>query len=610
MSSGKGTTTGSSHRSSGDETFPGGFNDLRHSINEGLRILYLRRWIFFVPFCIVASAGFIASHYIPRSYKASIIFERRSDPIIASLLSANFTSSSFETMRRTLRFDLCGTDALRNAVEDLKLYEHIPRQADGTLSKEAERLYKAKASELAGCVTMRWWERSPNLDMIEINYLGKESSISRSLLTALMNKYANTTREKIADILTRALRFFEKEAEQRQALLDDVEKDTLQFKIDYPGVNPNDPDAIHFKLVALEARREQLQDSLREFTADLGSQQGFLREQLTRTGNTADVITPDKQDAVLKLPQLRLSQSALRLKSAIRQVVDDINNLKTERGMTENHPEVVALREYKERLDVELAVAIAQPCDDELLPKPVTLNDSPSRGRDSAFILARAQSEAEIRKLQQLKTQSERTLHDINEEIDYYRNVKSTLFVRRQEYEQMSAETDRLRQNLTFWQSNIEQVERSLLAEDSERGVKFAVVEGPTGGYRPYTPRSITILMLCLVAGAAAGTASVLLTELFDRRFRTAAHVSRSLSLPVLECIDLIVSPVEHRRQFLRRAFFVPPLTMCLLALVLYTGSLAYFSIERPEIYERLCEVPRSVIGYFTEGDKSPSNTG
>ena len=56
-----------------------GWADLRHTVTELLRILLLRKWMFFVPFCLTMTGALLYSHRLPRQYKASTVFERRTD---------------------------------------------------------------------------------------------------------------------------------------------------------------------------------------------------------------------------------------------------------------------------------------------------------------------------------------------------------------------------------------------------------------------------------------------------------------------------------------------------------------------------------------------------
>jgi hypothetical protein len=92
----------------------------------------------------------------------------------------------------------------------------------------------------------------------------------------------------------------------------------------------------------------------------------------------------------------------------------------------------------------------------------------------------------------------------------------------------------------------------------------------------------------------ATGTLFVVIAELFDRRFRTLAQATRALGLPILECIDEIVTPPERRRRFLRRAVLVPAVTILLVGVVGVSGGLSYLSLNRPETYQRVMRVPRS----------------
>ena len=70
----------------------GGLGELRGTVGEVLRIVSVRRWMFIVPFCLVISASFILSLYVPRRYTASTKFERRDDPVLVTSRNASGAS--------------------------------------------------------------------------------------------------------------------------------------------------------------------------------------------------------------------------------------------------------------------------------------------------------------------------------------------------------------------------------------------------------------------------------------------------------------------------------------------------------------------------------------
>ena len=125
-----------------------------------------------------------------------------------------------------------------------------------------------------------------------------------------------------------------------------------------------------------------------------------------------------------------------------------------------------------------------------------------------------------------------------------------------------------------------------LTAESGERGTQFSLIEEPKDGSVPTKPRVSAVFMVCLGAGLAAAALAVALAELFDRSFRTAGQVARTLGIPVLECVGVIPTPQVRRRARLARLVWMPTLGV-LVFLMAVSAGLAYASLARPDLYQR-----------------------
>lgn len=136
----------------------------------------------------------------------------------------------------------------------------------------------------------------------------------------------------------------------------------------------------------------------------------------------------------------------------------------------------------------------------------------------------------------------------------------------------------------SVWRQHLAQLERILAAENEERGTQFVLLEEPKQSPRAIKPQASAIFAVCLGCGLAAAALLIALCELTDRSFRTASQVTRTLGLPVLECVTVINTPKIRRRRMVARMIWTPALSVLLCAF-LVSALLAYASLEHPQLH-------------------------
>ena len=77
----------------------------------------------------------------------------------------------------------------------------------------------------------------------------------------------------------------------------------------------------------------------------------------------------------------------------------------------------------------------------------------------------------------------------------------------------------------------------------------------------------------------------------------------------MLEAIDEIVTPQDRRILFLRKVVFVPVIAFLFVGLTVFSGSMAYLSLERPWTYQKIRKIPEAAIQLFA-GDTKDTDVG
>lgn len=574
-----------------------GFSDLRRSASEVLRVVSVRRWMFFAPFCLVTSAAFVLSIYVPRRFEAVTMFERRDDQVLMNLPLGN-VQEPFEIFRRTLLQDVtnpleaaCVVDALKMAETDR---EGRPIPEDDVRGRERRR--QALAAKIAGGLDVSLQQRSPHLDVIEIRYTSTDSDRLTATLDAVRDHYIRKTQERITTHLRETRDYFDAEHGRRLEEVHALEDALMTFRATHEGIDPLNPGVTYPQLAEAKNRLAALERRGRELTIQLEGERGMLSS--ARQPNAGEASSNAGGSLVLSVRGMELS-------STYRRILDDIEILKSARGMTELHPDVAALRTQLGRIGADI--------DGERAASGMIVNGVggvepapalPSRN-DGPWGVALSQATRDVRVVENLLAENRREQQTAREEVEAFEERRRSAVDRRREYSALQAEAGRTREDVLLYQRYSDQVSRLLAAEDSQRGILFEKIRPAEGGRRPVSPRMPTVLLLTLLAGLVCGVIAVMLAELLDRTVRTRRQVSRGIGVPILESIDEIVSAAMRRRRILVRAVVVPSVSLVLMGTLLTSGSAAYLSLENRPMLDRALEVPKRVLDRAISGTPS-----
>lgn len=557
-------------------------SDLQHTLGKVMAIVVHRRWLLVIPLLTGMIAYLAYGLTLPRRYTLSTTFERRDDVVLTKLIS-NSSPYTFDTLRRSLRFQLAGTQAVGQALDDLGLTRNLPRDAQGTLTAEGNARRQAMIADVSAGLSMRLVESSTFLDLIELSYSGNNPDVGVKVVGRLRDNYIVSTRAWITDILQKSRDFFAEEAERRRVQANKIDLELQDLSAAYPGINPSDASPLNQHLASLKLaiddlvlRREEHQaklNALQKYAQDLEQQRATGKSPASRPA----LLDGESGETWLPNPtRERLSQHIDTTKSQIAEA-------KSVRGMTDMHPEVQALRRKLEQLRIEFE------------NQPERIAGPPARNANGAvepvvdpLVAEQKRTAAEIQSVTDMIAKLDRDLARRQAEKTTLEDGKSKTLEKREYYLTRQQEAQAVRNDMRAWQGNVDTLGRVLTAEENQRGIKFATVESP---HRPRVPTAPTfpgLLLTGLGVGVALGVTVVFLRELFDRSFRDPARVRQSLGIPVLETIAEIRT--EIRRRWFGWRTVVPAFAAFEAMVTLALGTLTYLSLQYPDLYQRIVE--------------------
>ena len=147
----------------------------------------------------------------------------------------------------------------------------------------------------------------------------------------------------------------------------------------------------------------------------------------------------------------------------------------------------------------------------------------------------------------------------------------------KEQYYLAEEERDRLKEEHTLVSAQFQAKLRQLALLD---GVPYEFVKEALAPERPSEPQPAIIISIGLLIGLALGAGSAILSEFAKDGFRTAAELSRSMSLPILGVVDVIQTRGQRRARALRRTIVGLASAIVIAGLLVFVW--AY--VQRPEL--------------------------
>ncbi|RMF78589.1 MAG: hypothetical protein D6744_09965 [Planctomycetota bacterium] len=562
------------------------FEDLRYTLSEYVRI-FRRRWkLALLGLCLVGSAAFWISQYLPRQYQATTIFERRDDVVLQNLIRGN-SPYGFDHLKSTLALDMTGSRALADAAVAVGLLPAGAITSRGALSNDELRLLDTTLAEYDLAANVKLTHSSPSLDTIELRCTANDATIASRFVKALRDRYIEMTERRIAEVLEKSHRFFQNEVARFQREANTSAQLLQQRFADFPGVDPSDTASVGARLEALRSEQARAYQNKADLEAQIAAREHFLANAPANV--VAPVSTTNVQaPAAVSTPETSEQQRALE--SAIARVEGELLEATTVKQMTEQHPTVLALRrklaELRAALRPTLAPAINQPA-------VATGGGAATEAQaqvDPVWRGHRMRVELELEALRAQLKVAAANLEDIDARVAEFSALYGKLLESNEEMQTLQTRLTESQNSAAIWQSHLSQLERIMAAEHEQHGTQFALIEEPKDNFRAARPQAPALLILCSACGLAAAFLLIALAELLDRSFRSAGQVTRLIGLPVLECIGVISTPRERRKQMLARAVWTPALAVLVLMLI-SSATLAYTSLEHPALHQRAIRV-------------------
>ncbi len=481
-------------------------NSLYDELLSALYSVWHRRWLALAVAWGVCLLGWLVVALIPNSYESRARIFVQLDDALAEQVGINVADRKRDVER--IRQTLTSAVNLEKVVRSTRLGETV------TSPKDMEKA----VIELAKNITVV----SQQENLFEITAVSKEGSLSDAQNAELAQDIA----QKMIDIfreenlsgnrgeMTETLEFVNQQLAQREKELEAAEQRRLAFE----GQHPEMIQGGAANLQRLQSSREEL----RNIDADLAAAQSALAAINGQLAGTPKTMAGGGADGGARSSLARANSDLAAMRA---------------RGLTDSHPDVVAVRNQIAALKV---AAQSEDSSGYGTPNPAYASllsiKADREANVQAQIARRGALQAEVAAL----TASQIANPEIAAEAQ---RIGRDYDVLRQHYDKLLQDREELRL-------------RGEVKTERE-AVKFQVVDPPTTPRKPVAPNRPVLLIAVLLLGVGAGCGGAFALAQLRSTFATTGKLERGIGLPVLGAISTTLTEAGRELRKRRLKYFI-----------------------------------------------------
>jgi polysaccharide chain length determinant protein (PEP-CTERM system associated) len=481
-------------------------NTIYEELRAALYSVWHRRWLALAVAWGVCLLGWLFVAMIPNTYESKArIFVQMDDPLAEQIgINMGNRTRDLERVRQTMT----SSANLEKVVRGTKLNDLIttPRQMESTVAGLAKSIKVVSQQD----------------NLFEVTATASNGSLSEAenakLAQDLVQRLIDVIREEnIAGgrgEMSSTLEFMNAQLAERQAQLEAAEQRRLAFDAAHPELAQGAMSVMQ----RLDAHRAEL----RGIDADLAAAQSALA-----------AINGQLAGTPASLPGVGAQGGA---RGALAQAQSDLSAMKS-RGLTDNHPDVIAMRNQVNALRVQ-----AQGENGAVggMPNPA----------HSSLLSIRAEREANVQSLMARRAAVQSNVSAITS--SQFDNPSIAAEAQRisRDYDVLKAQYDKMLQDR-------EQLRLRGEVTTTRSAGKFEVIDPPSTPRGPAAPNRPLLLLGVLVVGIGCGAGAAFAVGQLRSTFPTTAKLEGALGLPVIGAISHTLNDAARALQRKRLRQFV-----------------------------------------------------
>ena len=475
--------------------------DIKKYIDMALR----RKWWIIIPFLIVLLAGLAYGLKAPKVYEARTLIlvqpQRVPEDFVRTIVTA-----TVEDRLRTITQQVTSRTNLERIVQQYNLFAFkLNMMLDDKVTR-LRQMIKIDVSH-AG--------RAREASAFTITLRGKDPRGIAEVTNALASNFIAENLKIRESQAVGTSSFISDELESVRKRLMEKEEDLKHYRERYMG---GLPEQLQANLSILERLQQQL-DQLNSNLRDAGNRRAALQTQFAeqqRAEAGAFIPSASPEEEPRDIPSLRNELASL------------------EARYTQNHPDVIRLKEIIARLEAQRTQSNQTPADSPETSIPVSREAQALRNQLKDIALEMESYKAGIKKIQS--------------QVKWYEKKVEDTPKREQELLTQNRDYQNLNQLYNSLLNRKLEAEMAVSMERKQKGEQFRIVDPAKIPIRPVEPDLRRIMLLTLALGLGLGGGLAFLIETMDTSFKIPEEVENELKLPVLVSMPIRYTVKELRR--------------------------------------------------------------
>jgi polysaccharide chain length determinant protein (PEP-CTERM system associated) len=478
------------------------YDDVRGTLHS----IWQRRWVSLAVAWGVCVLGWLAVAMVPNTYESHArVFIQLYDPLSAQVgIGAADIQHNIDQVRNTLT----STAHMEQLVKSTRLGENVTSKRD--MDNAVASLAK----------TIKITADQDNLFQISATASGagtdgESARLAQTIVSKMIDIFRDEGVNNNRDQAKRTMDFLDQQVAQQSAQLQSAEQRRIEFEAKYPEAAAGG--------ISLIQRLEQSRAEMRSMDADIAAAQSALASvggQMASTPATISAMGPGG-GARGQLSQLQADLAGMRA-----------------RGLTENHPDVIATRNQIASLQQQVR-AEGNGNTTIGVPNPAYQGLQAIKAEREANLQAlqarRASVEGDAAKIAAAQASNPEIVGQAQEISRDYDVLKG-------QYDKLLSDREALKMRSTV--------------QNGSNAVKLQVIDPPSTPRKPIAPNRPLLLFVVLLAGVAAGIGVAYASGEMRSSFGTTAKLERGLGLPVLGAITRTMTDAASAESRRRLGYF------------------------------------------------------
>lgn len=460
-----------------------------------------RKWLGVLLFIVPLTAAVALIMGLPDLYESTalVLIDRQQVP---EAFVRSTVTSELEIRLHTISQEILSRSRLESLIARMGLYPELKDR--GTVDEAVNRLRRDTRLELKGADTTGGRGATTSFTL---SYRGAEPQTVAVVTNTLASFYIEENlkaRERQATGTAEFLRVQLVEAKRR---LDEQEVRNSEMQRRYMGELPQQMQGNVTALESVNAQLRMNNDSLVRLVE--------RRDQLATQLELAKVEAGTEETDEMRLVRLRRELVTLRIR------------------YTDLWPDIIRIKDEIARLEKQVAE-----------PKP--------KGEPKKLVPLTPQALRIHEQLQQAETDLKLARADeqrLKRSIEQYQARLDNAPKREQEYLQATRDYQSTRELYATLTKRFEEAQLAESMEQRQKGEQFRILDSAVPAGAPTAPRRSRLLIISFALSVALGAGAMVLAEVLDTSFHSAADLRAYTTVPLLVNIPRIITEDDARRQ-------------------------------------------------------------